>query len=286
MPMPGGTPRLPRSAPDGYTWTCRNGGVSMKKTDGLWLLKIFDLAAFLGTVTVNVLANSLPIGGRTTGELSDLYPNLFVPAPVTFSIWGLIYLLLGIFVVYQIAAPAGSRIVSKAGLPFLLASAANMSWIFLWHHQRVAASLLAMVVLLGSLLTIYVRLDIGRKVSSWSEKLLAQLPFSVYLGWITVATIANLTVVLVYTGWNRFGLSEQAWTVIVLVIAALIALALLFRRNDVFFALVILWAFLGILIKRLAVDQPPSRAVITTLWVCMAVVGAGLLLRIPRWLRS
>ena len=258
----------------------------MEKTSILWLLRILNLAAFLGTVAVNVLANSLPIGGRTTGELSDLYPNLFVPAALTFSIWGLIYLLLGIFVVYQISAPAGSGLVSKVGPLFLLASAANMGWIFLWHHQRVPASLLAMVVLLGSLLAIYLRLEIGLRASSWGEKLLAQLPFSVYLGWITVATIANITAVLVYAGWNRFGVSEQAWTVIVLVIAALITLAILFARNDVFFALVILWAFLGILIKRLAVDQPPSRAIITTLWVCMAAVGAGLLLRIPRWLRS
>jgi hypothetical protein len=260
----------------------------MAKTNTLWLLKILNLAAFLATIAVNAMANALPINGRTTGELSDLYPNLFVPAALTFSIWGIIYLLLAVFSIYQIAAPIrdSAEFLQRIGPLFIVSSAANIGWIYLWHYQRVSASLLLMLVLLASLLGIYLRLGIGTGAVSWRQKILVQLPFSVYLGWITVATVANVTAVLVHVGWNRFGASQEFWTVVVLIVAALITLAVLFTHNDLFYALVILWAFVGILIKRLVVDSPPSRAIIGTLAASMAVIAVVLLLRIPRWLRT
>jgi hypothetical protein len=260
----------------------------MAKTGTLWLLKSLNLVAFLATVAVNAMANALPINGKTTGELSDLYPNLFVPAGLTFSIWGLIYLLLAVFAIYQIAAPfrSSADFVQRIGPLFVVASAANIGWIYLWHYQKVSASLIMMLILLASLLAVYLRLGIGVRGASWRERLLVQLPFSVYLGWITVATVANVTAVLVHVGWNRFGASQELWTVVVLIIAALITMAVLFTRNDLFYALVILWAFLGILIKRLAVDSPPSRAIIVTLGITMAAIAIVLALRTPRWLRT
>jgi hypothetical protein len=260
----------------------------MAKTGTLWLLKSLNLVAFLATVAVNAMANTLPINGKTTGELSDLYPNLFVPAGLTFSIWGLIYLLLAVFAIYQIAAPfrSSADFVQRIGPLFVVASAANIGWIYLWHYQKVSASLIMMLILLASLLAVYLRLGIGVRGASWRERLLVQLPFSVYLGWITVATVANVTAVLVHVGWNRFGASQELWTVVVLIIAALITMAVLFTRNDLFYALVILWAFLGILIKRLAVDSPPSRAIIVTLGITMAAIVIVLALRIPRWLHT
>jgi hypothetical protein len=260
----------------------------MGKTGVLWILKALNLIAFLATVAVNAMANALPINGRTTGEISDLYPNLFVPAGITFSIWGLIYLLLAIFALYQVASPAAqaSEFVQRIGPFFILASAANVGWIFLWHYRQVFPSLILMLVLLTSLAVIYLRLGIGVRAASWKERLLVHLPFSVYLGWITVATIANVTALLVHVGWNRFGASQELWTVVVLVVAALITLAVLLTRNDLFYALAILWAFIGILLKRLAVDSPPSRAIIITLAVSMAVIGLVLLVRIPRWIRA
>jgi hypothetical protein len=260
----------------------------MAKTGTLWLLKSLNLVAFLATVAVNAMANTLPINGKTTGELSDLYPNLFVPAGLTFSIWGLIYLLLAVFAIYQIAAPfrSSADFLHRIGPLFIITSAANIGWIYLWHYQKVSASLIMMLILLASLLAIYLRLGIGVQGASWRERLLVQVPFSVYLGWITVATVANVTAVLVHVGWNRFGASQELWTVVVLIVAALITLAVLFTRNDLFYALVILWAFLGILIKRLAVDSPPSRAIVMTLGITMAAIAIVLALRIPRWLRT
>jgi hypothetical protein len=260
----------------------------MIKTGTLWLLKSLNLIAFLGTVVVNGMANALPINGKTTGELSNLYPNLFVPAGVTFSIWALIYLLLAVFAVYQFAAPAAvsTDFLQRIGPFFVIASVANIVWIFLWHYQRVGASVALMVALLVSLLIVYLRLGIGIGPASWRERLLVHLPFSIYAGWITVATIANITALLVHIRWNRFGASPELWTVVVLAVAALITLAVLLTRNDLFYALVILWAFLGILIKRQAADSPPSRAVIVTLAIAMVVIGVVLLLRVPRWLRT
>jgi hypothetical protein len=260
----------------------------MAKTSALWLLKSLNLTAFLATVAINAMANALPINGKTTGELSDFYPNLFVPAGLTFSIWGLIYLLLAAFAVYQIAAPTatGAGFLQRIGPLFIIASAANIAWIYLWHYQRVLGSLVLMLVLLASLLGIYLRLGIGVRAVSWGERILVHLPFSVYLGWITVATVANVTALLVHIGWNRFGGSQELWTVVVLIVAALITVAVLFTRNDLFYALVILWAFLGILIKRTSMDSPPNRAIILTLGIAMGVIGIVLLLRIPRWLRT
>ncbi len=253
------------------------------------VLKSANLLGFAGTVAVNVLANALPLGGMNTGELSALYPNLFVPAGLTFSIWGLIYILLGMFVVYQ-ARDLFRR--DRSAMPFLegvgwlfpLASLANMGWIFAWHYQRVALSLVIMLVLLASLIAIYLRLGIGAGGAPTSVRVFVHAPFSVYLGWITVATIANATALLVKTGWDGFGLSQVFWTVVMLLAASAITLLVLLKRNDVLFAAVVLWAFAGILIRRSA-DAVPIPQVLIALGLCMAAVLATLLLRIGRWLR-
>jgi hypothetical protein len=253
-------------------------------------LQLLNILAFLGTLAVNALANILPIAGKTTGELSDAYPNLFVPAGLTFSIWGLIYLLLGAFVVYQASDLFGgsgraTEVVQRVGWLFVLASAANMAWIFAWHHQRVALSLLFMVVLLLSLIVVYLRLDVGGAAVGTARKLLAHLPFSIYLGWITVAAIANLTALLVSVGWGRFGLSEVFWTVAVLLVATAITGLMLVLRRDSFYALVVVWAFAGIVIKRTASESPEWPVVITAA-VCGGILLIGALVRLPAWLRT
>jgi hypothetical protein len=255
------------------------------------ILQILIAAAFLGTVVVNALANTLPIAGKGTGELSDLYPNLFVPAGLTFSIWGLIYILLGVFTVFQMRdifsrEKKDMPFLSKAGPLFLLSSAANIGWIFAWHYEQVLLSLLIMLVLLGSLLAIYVRLNIGRERRTGAEKAFVHVPFSVYLGWISVATVANITVFLVNIGWTRFELSEVFWTVVVLVVVAVITLLMLALRSDVSYSLVILWAFAGIMIRRFTVDTVIIKPVLVTLIVTMALIFIGVVVRFPRWLRS
>ena len=255
------------------------------------ILQVLIAVAFIGTVAVNALAVTLPIAGRDTGELSDLYPNLFVPAGLTFSIWGVIYILLGAFTVFQMRdifsrEKKEMTFLGKAGPLFLLSSAANMGWIIAWHYEKVFLSLLIMLVLLGSLLAIYLRLDIGRGKRSRTEKVLVHIPFSIYLGWITVATVANTTAFLVDAGWGRFGLSEVFWTVAMLAIAAVITLLMLATRSDVGYSLVVLWAFIGIMIRRFAVDSVTIQPVFITLIVTMALILIGVVVRFPRWLKS
>jgi hypothetical protein len=250
-------------------------------------LSILNLLGFLGMVIVNYLAVALPLNNKTTGELSDQYPNLFVPSGFTFSIWGVIYLLLGIFIVYQLlyAFRKNTQNISfleKIGYLFFLSSLANLSWIFAWHFELVPLSLLLMLILLGSLMAIYLKLQIGIWDSSRSEKYLVHLPFSVYLGWITIATIANATALLVALGWNRFGLSEPFWTVAVIIIGIAISLTILFYRKDIFYCLVVDWALFGILIKRISADAVPVQNIITVVILGLTVISLAIIVQLIR----
>lgn len=241
------------------------------------VLAFFNLIAFLATVAVNGMANALPINGVTTGELSDSYPNLFVPSGFTFSIWGVIYILLGMFAVYQLIMALRKieqqeSFIDRIGPFFIITSAANIGWIFAWHYRLAFVSLLVMLVLFASLLTLYLKLDIRQRGISGQNKIFVAVPFSVYLGWITVATIANVTAVLVDVGWNGFGISETVWTIAVLIVGAAIGLAVLFTRQDIYYALVIEWAYFGILMKRLNVDSEPRTGLLITVAVCMGII--------------
>lgn len=248
----------------------------MNKTGSSLILSILNLLGFLGTVVVNALANILPINNITTGELSDLYPNLFVPAGLTFAIWGLIYVLLGIFAIYPLIArvrrdPQKVEFVQKIGPLFFISCLANIGWIFAWHYQILPLSLVLMLVLLGCLLAIYMRLNIGKSEATRSARYFTHLPFSVYLGWITIATIANVTALLVDFNWSSWGLGEQFWAVAVIIVGIAIALSVLFTRKDIYYCLVVDWALLGILLERLAAATPAQGVVI------VAVVGLALI---------
>ncbi|HUV07557.1 MAG TPA: hypothetical protein VMX75_07490 [Spirochaetia bacterium] len=252
-------------------------------------LQAMNIAGYLATVVINGLANALPLNNRTTGELSDLYPNLFVPAGITFVIWGVIYILLGVFTVYQARGmfkgqPDEKPFMERMGWLFVAASALNIGWIFAWHYEQVWLSLIVMLLLLGTLIAIYLRLGIGKYSGSRTEKFCVHLPFSVYLGWITVATIANVTAFLVKINWNGFGLGEVAWTVIMIIAATGITLAVLISRNDAAYGLVIVWALAGIVIKRLNTDTVLLREVIGAAVFSIAVVAVTASLRLKKWL--
>jgi hypothetical protein len=245
------------------------------------------LLGFVGTVVVNALANILPINDMTTGELSDRYPNLFVPAGLTFAIWGLIYVLLAIFVIYQLI-PSVRRdaqkidFVQKIGLLFFISCIANIGWIFAWHYKIVPLSVVLMLILLGCLIAIYLRLNIGKPEATKGEKYLVHLPFSVYLGWITIATIANVTALLVDINWNTWGLGEQFWAVAVIIVGIAIALSVLFTRKDIYYCLVVDWALLGILLKRLSVTTVPDQSVVVVTIVGLVLITGGVIAQLIR----
>jgi len=225
----------------------------------LKLLQVGNIIAVIITIIVNGLANLLPIGGKNTAELSDNIPNLFVPSGITFSIWSVIYILIILFVIYLAKdffkkEKTTTPFLEKISYFFILASMANIIWIFLWHYEQVILSILAMAVLFVSLLLMYLRLNIGKEKVTMKERFFIHTPISVYLGWITVATIANVTAVLVTVGWNGFGISEELWAMLVIIVATIITILMLLTRKDYVYSAVIIWALIGIYLKRSVVD--------------------------------
>jgi benzodiazapine receptor len=235
-----------------------------------------NLAALTLALVMNGLANALPLNGQTTGAISDRFHVYFVPAGYVFAIWGLIYLGLLAFGIYQaLPAQRDDPRLRRIGYWFALGCVANAVWILFWHYEFFVLTVPVMLVLLISLIVIYMRLGIGQTRVSSAEKWLVHVPFSVYLGWITVATVANVTDALSYVGWTGWGIDPQAWAVVMLLVAAAIALLVNWTRADVAYVLVIVWAFAGIAVKQagveLVVRAASAMAVVVALPLAVAV---------------
>jgi hypothetical protein len=249
------------------------------------VMSLVTFLFFLAVLTVNALANILPINGVGTGKISDDLPNLFVPAGLTFSIWGLIYLLLAGYVVAAFVQAFGKnpgrRWGAADGAILSFNFAANIAWIFAWHYHHVALSLVFMILILGSLILLE-ELNASRLASdksgavsgSRAMRFFLTTPINVYLGWICVATIANVTALLVASGWDGFGLDPRMWTVLVIAAGLAVGLLLIFLRDAIAAPLVIVWAYAGIVIKRTGVDSDYSTAI----WVSALVAAAVLLI--------
>ncbi len=240
------------------------------------LLQMLNVLGYVVTILVNYLANSLPINNRTTGELAATYPNLFTPAGFTFSIWGLIYLALAAFVVYQTGVLGKRRnqdlsVVTDIGLFFFISSLANAGWIFAWHYMMVPLSMAVMLVLLGSLVVIYSRLRRRTEISQ-SERWFVHVPFSLYLGWISVATLANLSALFVDIGFDGFALFGQIWTTIFLIVATLLGVAFLIRGRDPAYGLVIAWALIGILTRHATELGARYTAIMAVAALCLTAI--------------
>jgi hypothetical protein len=218
------------------------------------LRQILVVVTFLFTLTANGLANALPLNGQTTGAISDSFKVIFVPAGYVFSIWGLIYLLLIGFTIYQaLPAQRENPLLQKVGFLVALSNMLNGVWIFFWHYNLFVWTMVIMLSLLATLIAIFLRLNIGKRKFSTVEKWLVSIPFSVYLGWITVATIANATALLKYLGWSGWGIDAQVWTILLLGAGVVISAMMSFNRKDIAYALVLVWAFTGIAVKWLGV---------------------------------
>ena len=247
------------------------------------IIQIGIILGFIGTIVVNALSSVGLINGVDPGTLSDNIVNLFVPSGITFSVWGVIYIGLAALTVYSTVLLFKKKkeeekyFIDKMGIEFFVAAIANITWIFFWHYQTVDGifvliSLFAMLLLLASLLTMYIRLGIGKKEVDMKEKWFVHIPISLYLGWITIATVANATAVLVEFGWTRFGLTEVYWTNFMLIIATIITLLMIVLRKDIAYSLVVIWAFTGIIIKRYSVSILELEIIST------AIIGIALIL--------
>ena len=241
------------------------------------LLKWTNIFAFIFMVLINGLAGSTTLlGGKNTAEISNANLTLITPAGYVFSIWGIIYVLLGIFVVFQaLPREREKEYHGKIGWLFILSSIFNIVWLFLWQFEYLVFSVILMFLLLASLISIYLRLDIGKSQVGLAEKITIHLPFSTYLGWITIASIANVAVTLVSIGWNGFGISPEIWATIIVVIALLITVLVIVTRKDIAYGLVIIWAFLGI-----AVGQSSNQNIVTLTQVSAIIVLIALVFSI------
>lgn len=223
------------------------------------------LSVFLA-LTVNVLASILPLNGQNTGEISDRFKVYFVPAGYVFAIWGIIYIGWIAFTIFQFRpSQKESPRLRRLGYLFALSGVANAAWLFTWHYNIFGLGVLVMLCLLGLLIASYLRLDVNRSSASSAEWWSVDLPFSVYLGWITVATVANVTDWLYLVGWNGFGIAASTWAVIMIAVASVLGLLMALTRRDAGYLFVLVWSFVGIALKQVAVPN-----VVIAAWI-----GAG-----------
>jgi hypothetical protein len=206
------------------------------------------------TISVNGLANALPINGIQTGQISDKYFTLFTPAGYVFAIWGVIYLGMLAYMVYQALPSQRTNPRLRAiGWWYVFGNLANTIWIFFWHYEQMLVTVGLIVILLVSLVMAYLRLAPARQVPglvSRGELLTTHLTFSIYTAWVTVATVANVATYLVSIGWDGGFLSPAVWTVILLLVATGIGLLFLARWRDVAYVAVLVWAFIGIAVNH------------------------------------
>ncbi|HEX6271122.1 MAG TPA: hypothetical protein VFZ43_12860 [Anaerolineales bacterium] len=230
-----------------------------------------NLLSVILALTVNILASALPLNGQNTGEISDRFRVYFVPAGYVFSIWGIIYLGWIAFILFQFrTSQKDSPRLRRLGYLFAISNLANAAWLFCWHYNQFGLSVLVMLALLGLLIASYLRLNVNRERVTRLEYWSVDVPFSVYLGWITVATVANITDWLYLVEWNGFGIPAQTWAVIMLGVASLLGLAMALTRRDAAYLSVLVWAFIGI-----AVKQTSAPLVVLSAWAA-AVLMLGL----------
>ncbi|EGL18856.1 hypothetical protein HMPREF9413_2603 [Paenibacillus sp. HGF7] len=244
--------------------------------------KTMNIAGLLLVLIVNTLAQVLPINGVTTGEISDRHHTYVTPAGYVFTIWSVIYLGLIGFVIYQARKDTGNRpAVERISYWFVVSCLLNSAWIFLWHYEKIGWSTLVMAALLLTLIAIYQRIRYGRESRAIGEYSFVQVPFSLYLGWICVASIVNVTVWLQDLGWNGWGIDSRMWAVILLTAAGVLAVAFSYGKKDVPFALVFVWAFIGI-----GVEQQADTWVRNAAWSLAAIVGAATLWLLAKVIRD
>ncbi len=217
------------------------------------LRQVIVAVSVLATLVVNILANALPFNGLSTAQVSDQFKVYFVPAGYVFAIWGLIYVGLIAYAVFQaLPAQRENPRLRKTGYLAALSGLANCAWLFLWHYQQFVGTLVVMASLLVLLILVYLNLETGRTQVAAAEKWAVRVPFSIYLGWITVATIANVTDVLYFLNWNGFGIGARDWTLILFAAVIVIAGLMSLTRRDIAYNLVIIWALVGIAVKQAA----------------------------------
>ena len=241
------------------------------------IMAAINLLVFIMVIVVNALANILPINGLNTGEVSALYPTLFTPAGFTFGIWSIIYLALFIFSIYQFTLTSQPYFQNLSRW-FVISCLANAGWIVVWHHLQPFLSLLIMVLLLVSLVRIFL---VVKQTPSMRHALLVQFPFALYLAWICVATIANVTIVFTSLGWHGQPFSPEIWTVIMTILATGLAVFIALKFYHLAFLLVTAWALFGIYSRH-----EPTSVISKAIQIEMIVLIGSIVFLLWRFIRN
>jgi hypothetical protein len=231
------------------------------------VLPFATLIAILTTLTINILSNFFPPQGLNIGEIANtiLRGVQITPANYAFAIWGLIYLGLIAYGIYQFRpARQGDPIIRRVDSLLIIACIAQIVWVYLFTSRLFWLSVVAMLAILIPLIGAYLKLGIGKERASRERKWLAHVPFSIYLGWISVATIVNIASALYISAWDGWGISAEGWTAIMLVVGGGIAAIVAIQRADIAFTLVFIWAYVAIAIRQW--DSP-------SIWITAIVVA-------------
>ncbi len=242
-------------------------------------LKIISAVTFVIMVIANILGTFGVWNGVTTAEVSNAYPNLFAPAGIAFSIWGVIYALLAIFTVWQFITNKKEDLLNKVRLVFSISSVANTLWIISWSYYLIGVALILIIALLICLIIINNTLK--------KEGFFLRLPFGIYFGWITIATIANVTTFLVSVGFNGLGLSEVTWTIAVLILGTAIASITMIKNKNFGYGLTALWGYIGILIKHISSQYFAGQytEIINTVTVCICLLALSTIIALVKDLK-
>ncbi|MDP5337360.1 MAG: tryptophan-rich sensory protein [Nodularia sp. (in: cyanobacteria)] len=226
---------------------------STSGNDGDFIRQIATLTAIIGAFLVNVVSNLFPLNGFRIGDISNtLFANvLIIPANYAFAIWGLIYLGLFALAIYQFLPNQRHDVdLRKTGYLLVIASVAQSIWVYLFLSKLFALSVMVILLILLPLIAAYLRLGIGKKRVSQSKKWCVHFPISIYLGWISVATIVNVASWLYFVGWNGWGISAQLWTAMMLLVAFCVAAVIVNQRRDFAYTGVTVWALVAIALKQ------------------------------------
>lgn len=243
-------------------------------------LAVLNAVFFLMHLVPSQLTQLKLFNGQTIGEASAAYPTLFTPAGITFSIWGVIYLALSAFCIYHLLkaykAPQtheANQDLQRLGYLFVLNNLATGAWTFAWVNEWLVISVALMLLQLATLIAMHLRLGIFDAGRSAASRWLTQVPLSLYLGWIMIATVANISAALVGLGWGGFGIGVGTWATVMVIAGAAIVLFVVLSRSNPYIGLVGMWALYGIVLKHRDMDAQASPQIILTAWVCLAVLA-------------
>ncbi len=252
-------------------------------------LAIFNALSLIGHILTAYFVQNKMVAPLNVGEVSARYESLFTPAGITFGIWGIIYTALGILCLYHIVIaykhdknhPSNTDL-ERMGLYFMITNIASAGWLVAWVSERLLISVGLIAIQLFCLIAIHIRLGIYSRIRHAASKTCTQFPLSIYLGWISIAVIANMAAYLTAIGWNGMGLTQMQWTIIMISIAVALALIMIFVRHNIYFGFVIAWGLYGILLKLKAKDDNAFDYVINTAWLGFGLILISCLFQIFR----